>query len=357
MADEDDKDSKSEDPTEKKISDTLDKGNVPFSREVTNVASMLAITLVAIFYAPEFAFEIAKSLRSVFANSTDWSLGSGEEVMHLSSHLVIGISLLTLPIILPIMIAGLISSLVQNRPRLVVDRIHLKAERISLMKGLKRLFGWHTVKEFLKSIFKFTAAGIVAAIILTSQMEWIVSHLLIDSIKMPSSIHVLMVQAGLGIVLMIAVLGAVDFIWVRREWFDNIKMSHQEIKDERKQSEGDPMVKMRSQSMARDRARNKMISSVPDATLVIANPTHFSIALRYQPDIDNAPFVLAKGQDLIALKIRELAEENDIPIIEDKPLARSMYKVCVVDQEIPIEFYVPIARIVRILSEKETARS
>ena len=354
MSGDEDKDSKSEDPTEKKISDTLDKGNVPFSREVTNVASILAITMVAVFYAPDFTFEIAKILRSVFANSTDWSLETGEEVMHLSRHLTIAVSLLLLPIIIPIMIAGLVSSFAQNRPRVVGDRIQLKAERVSLLKGFKRLLGWHSIKEFLKSVFKFGAAGIVASTILFSQMEWIVSHLLIDAVQMPSAIHTLMIQAGIGIVFMIAILGAVDLVWVRREWFDNIKMSHQEIKDERKLSEGDPMIKMRSQSMARDRARNKMIATVPDATLVIANPTHFSIALRYNPDVDAAPHVLAKGQDLIALKIRELAEENDIPIIEDKPLARSMYKVCNVDQEIPVEFYVPIARIVRSLSEKES---
>ena len=142
-------------------------------------------------------------------------------------------------------------------------------------------------------------------------------------------------QVAFGLVLLISILGLVDFVWTRREWFNKLKMTHQEVKDERKQSEGDPIVKMRSQSLARDRARNKMISRVPEATLVIANPTHFSIALRYRPETDAAPFVLAKGQDLIALKIRALAEESDIPIIEDKPLARSMYKVCNIDQENP----------------------
>ena len=151
-------------------------------------------------------------------------------------------------------------------------------------------------------------------------------------------------------------LGIVDLIWVRREWYNDLKMTHQEVKDERKQSEGDPQVKMRVNSLARDRARRRMIDQVDQATLVVANPTHFAVAMRYNPATDNAPVVLAKGQDLIALKIRERAETNDIPVIEDKPLARSLYKAANIDKEIPAEFYVPIAKLIRILSEEEKKR-
>ncbi|MEM7069150.1 MAG: flagellar type III secretion system protein FlhB [Pseudomonadota bacterium] len=353
MADDQDRDSKTEDPTEKKISDALEKGNVPFSREVTYVVTTLAITLVAIFYGSTFVAQLTNVLQSVFARSTDWSLATGEDAMDVALFLVSAVSLCMLPIVAPLMLFGLVSSLAQNMPRLVLDRIQPKLERVSLAKGMTRLLGWHGLKEFAKSFFKFSSAGFISFFIAVYHVDWVLSHLLIDSMQIPVTVHKLFVQVCISLVLLITILGVVDLIWTRREWFDKLKMSHQDIKDERKQSEGDPMVKMRSQSMARDRARNKMISHVPDATLVIANPTHFSIALRYRPEVDHAPLVLAKGQDLIALKIREMAEESDIPIIEDKPLARSMYKVCTVDQEIPIEFYVPIARIVRILSEKE----
>lgn len=352
MAEDQDKDSKTEDPTEKKIADALEKGNVPVSREVTNVLSIFAITLVIIFYAPEFAYEVAKISKAVFANTRDWSLDTGEDVMFLASYVVAALSLFLLPVIIPILLFGIISAVIQNKPSIVFDRIMPKAERISLAKGLKRLLGIQGLREFLKSMFKFSAAAITTIAILLYQMEWVTSHLLVETVRMPFTIHELIIQACVGITLMMAILGAIDLYWARREWFTNLKMSHQEIKDERKQSEGDPMVKMRTQSLARDRARNKMLSNVPQATLVIANPTHFSIAMRYDPKIDHAPFVLAKGQDLIALKIREIAEENEIAIIEDKPLARSLYKSCSIDQEIPVEFYVPIARIVRILSEK-----
>ena len=353
MADDQDKDSKTEDPTEKKISEALEKGNTPFSREVTYVVSLATIALVTLIYAPSFTNDVAKVLRTVFANSHDWSLDSSETVYSLMFFLVGTIGLALLPIILPLVVFGLISSFAQNQPRMVLDRIQPKFERVSLAKGLKRLLGTHSLKEFAKSLFKFGSAGIITMFITMYHFDWVMAHILMDAQTIPSAVHVIFVQAIMGLILFVAVMGGVDFVWTRREWYENLRMTHQEVKEERKQAEGDQNIKMRTRSIARDRARNQMMKNVPQATMVLANPTHFSVALRYEPEIDGAPMVLAKGQDIIALKIREIAEENDIPIIEDKPLARSLYKACNVDQEIPLEFYVPIARIVRILSEKE----
>ena len=356
MTQDEDQLNKTEEPTEKKISDALEKGNVPFSREVTYVVSTLAIAIVSSFYGEEFVTKIALVLRSVFANPTDWPLSSGEDVMRLLFHLTTVVGLIMLPVLLTITFFGLISSFAQNVPRIVNERIHPKIERISLSKGLGRLFGRHGLQEFLKAIFKFVAAAIIAISVTFFHAEWVLSHLLLDGIFIPGTIHTLFATTAFGLVLLISFVGFADLVWVRREWYHKLRMSRQEIKDERKQSEGDPIVRMRSQSLARDRARNKMISNVPDATLVIANPTHYSVAMRFDPERDNAPLVLAKGKDLIALKIREIAEENEIPVIEDKPLARSMCEVCVVDQEIPVEFFIPIARIVRALNSNESSK-
>ena len=353
MADDQDKDSRTEDPTEKRLSDALEEGNVPFSREVTYVVSTFTIAIVALVYGQSFTFSVAGTLRSVFANNRDWSLEHGENVADLGTFLAQTVGIALLPILLPLLVFGLLSAFVQNQPRMVAKRIQPKWEKVSLQKGLKRLFGSHAVKEFGKSLFKFVAAGCISMFIAYYNYEWVLSHILMDSIYIAGTIHTIFVEAALGLVLFLLVLGAVDYILTHKEWFENLKMSQQDIKDERKQSEGDPMVKMRNRSIAKDRARKNMISNAAEATMVIANPTHFSIALRYDPQVDLAPFVLAKGQDIIALKIRAVAEENDIPIIEDKPLARSLYKACTVEKEIPFEFYVPIARIVRTISEKE----
>ena len=353
MSGEEDKDSKTEDPSEKKLNDAFEKGNVPFSREVVNVSSILAIMLVLYFQIPHFVKSQVVVLRSMFANIDEWPLDTSGDVVNLGQIIGSGLMLGLAPIILPLVIFGVIASLSQNQPRIVFTRIQPKFENVSLTKGVKKLFGRNGFQQFIKSLFKFSAAAIIGTIVCLSQMDWVMAHIMIDAIYIPKTIHILAIQVCIGLFLTMVILAAVDFVWVRQEWFDNQKMTHQEVKDEHKQAEGDPMVKMRNKSMAQDRARRRMISQVDEATLVIANPTHFAVALRYRPEIDKAPLVMAKGQDLIALKIRERAEENGIPVVEDKPLARSMYDIAQVDQEIPIEFYVPIAKIVRILSDKK----
>ncbi len=151
-------------------------------------------------------------------------------------------------------------------------------------------------------------------------------------------------------------IAGVDLVWSRFHWRQDLRMTKQEVKDELKQSEGDPIVKSRLRSLARDRARRRMMTAVPRATLVIANPTHYSIALKYVRDEDSAPIVLAKGQDLVALKIREIAEANNIPVFEDVALARSMYKQVSVDSVIPQQFYQAVAELIRVVYAKKAKR-
>jgi flagellar biosynthesis protein FlhB len=152
-----------------------------------------------------------------------------------------------------------------------------------------------------------------------------------------------------AIVFVMGLIAAIDIVWSRFHWKQDLRMSKQEVKDEFKQSEGDPIVKSRLRSLARDRARKRMMTAVPRATLIIANPTHFSIALKYVREEDAAPVVLAKGQDLVALRIREIAAANGIPVFEDVALARSMYKQVSVDSVIPAQFYQAVAELVRIV--------
>jgi flagellar biosynthetic protein FlhB len=158
------------------------------------------------------------------------------------------------------------------------------------------------------------------------------------------------------IVFVMGAIAAADFIWQRFHWKQDLRMTKQEVKDELKQSEGDPIVKSRIRSVARDRARRRMMAAVPRATLVIANPTHYAIALKYVREEDAAPLVLAKGQDLVALKIRELAEANGVPVFEDVALARSMYKQVSVDSVIPQQFYQAVAELVRIVYSNKVKR-
>lgn len=354
MSDED-KDSKSELPTEKKISDTLEKGDVPFSKEVTNAASMLGMIFICYLSVPWFVTSMSNNLSSVFANLNNWPMDTPENAAVLLDKVGKSTVYLLAPIILPMIAFGLVSAISQNKPRLVLNRISPKLSKISLLKGLKRMLGPQGFREFGKAIFKFTAAGVIAGVIALSKTDEVLSQILVDTINIPINIHSLFLNILVGMFFTMLILAAADFVWVRKDWVDEIKMSHQEIKDERKQSEGDPAIKLRSRSIAQDRSRRRMIKDVENATMVVTNPTHFAVAMRYDPAIDQAPFVLAKGQDLIALKIREVAEANDIPITEDPPLARALYKIAQIDQEVPPEFFVPLANIIRALSKSNSA--
>lgn len=351
MAEEKEKDSKTELPTETKISNALEKGNVAFSREITNAASLVAAIIVTYLFIPSMITELRGVLRSVFANINNWPLDDPVDAAKLQNLLGAKVLFSLAPVILPLVVIGLTSSLSQNMPRMVGNRIRPKLEKISPLKGLKRLLGPQGVREFGKALFKFSAAAIIASIVAFSQTEFVMSRIMVDTARIPAIIYDLFLQVLTGLALMMTILGIADYILVRREWYNGLKMTPQEVKDERKQTEGDPMIKLRTRSVAQDRARRRMISDVAGATLVIANPTHFAVAMRYDPKVDKVPLVLAKGQDRIALKIREIAEKNQIPITEDPPLARAMYKVVQVNMEIPLEFYLPIAKIIRALSK------
>jgi flagellar biosynthetic protein FlhB len=172
----------------------------------------------------------------------------------------------------------------------------------------------------------------------------------------PSQIPDLILTVSIRLISVVCiatiVIVAADLVWSRLRWQRSLRMSKQDLKDEHKQTEGDPLVKGRLRSLAQDRSRKRMLANVKQATVVIANPTHYAIALRYARDEQPAPLVLAKGKDLVALRIREIAEANGIAVVEDKPLARSLYDSVEVDQMIPAEFYSAVAQILFFLFSK-----
>lgn len=345
----DDDDNKTEDPSERKIQNALDEGNVPFSRETVMFASLVTILATLSF----FASDVASHLTAILAHPLD-HLGSiyfteGEDATEYLDQRLGGAALAVAPIVLSLMGVGLLASLGQNTPRILFKRIMPDPSRISPKKGWKRIFGLQGLVEFGKSLFKFIAISIVGALALQNIRTDISNSLLMHPGSMPTSVLSIVITITSSLVVAAAVLAAVDFSWSRFHWRRQLRMSHHEVKREHKESEGDPIVKARLRSVARQRGRQRMMAQVPLATLVLANPTHFAVALRYKPESDPAPIVLAKGQDLIALKIREVAEANGVPVVEDKALARSLYAAVEVDQLIPSEFYRAVAEIVVFL--------
>jgi flagellar biosynthesis protein FlhB len=348
-----DKESKTEDATEKKIRDTIEKGQLPFSREAPILASFLAILVFTLFFAQGSIADLGGFLTMFVERPDAWTLGTAHDVNALLRLVSIEIGKAVALIFLLLIVAGVLASILQNAPRFVVDRIQPKAERISLIKGWSRLFGKQGLVEFLKSVAKVVFASLCVTFAMQGADQRLLSGMITDPTAFGAVIRDLAVDLMIAMVGIMVVIGMADLVWSRFHWLEDLRMTKQEVKDEMKQAEGDPLVKMRIRSVARDRARQRMMGAVPKATLVIANPTHFAIALRYNRDEDAAPVVLAKGQDLVALKIREIAEANGVPVFEDVALARSMYKQVSVDTVIPPQFYQAVAELVRIIYSKK----
>ncbi|MDQ0317588.1 flagellar biosynthesis protein FlhB [Amorphus orientalis] len=346
MAEDQDKDSKTEEASEKKISDALEKGNTPFSKEAPIFASLLGILLVMSFLLAEKVPELAIKLSRLFGEAGDMMIGDGSDAVVLLIDISKLMALFILPIVALLAVFGLFASLSQNAPRIVGERIRPQWNRISPASGWKRVFGVQGMVEFLRALAKFGLVGVITVMLLRNEIVGVINAVTTDPTLLPSQILSLSTRLVAAVCAATILLVAADLLWSRFKWRKDLRMSRKEQKDEMKQMEGDPLVKARMRSLARDRARHRMLTNVPEATLIITNPTHYAIALRYRQDEGGAPLVVAKGADLVALKIREIATQHEIPIIEDKPLARSLYDAVEVDQWIPPEFYTAVARII-----------
>lgn len=349
MAEDTDKESKTEAATEKRVRDAIEKGDIPFSREAPVFASILGFLLALAFFARGQTAQLAQDLSLLLDDPRGFRLESGEDATMLLNQVALAAGRFLLPFLLLLSVCSLAASLLQNLPRLVGDRIAPKWSRVSPMAGLSRIFGLQGQVEFLKSVVKFLSVSVVALLLLRSERTRAVNAMFVDPSQLPELILTVAIRLVSAVAIAIIVIVAGDLVWSRLRWQRSLRMSRQDIKDEHKQSEGDPSVKARLRSLAQDRARNQMLANVNRATVVIANPTHFAVALRYEPTENPAPLVLAKGQDLIALRIRAIAEEHGIAVIEDKPLARSLYEAVQVDQTIPAEFYRAVAQILFFL--------
>jgi flagellar biosynthesis protein FlhB len=353
MSEAPDQESKTEEATEKKIRDSVEKGRIPVSREVSIFSSMLALLIILSFLTVDSVRDLTSTLARLLDDPSGIRIRNGADAVEFMVVMGGSSARLLLPMVIVLAIAGLAASFLQNAPRIVFERIKPDYSRISITQGWGRLFGGQGRIEFAKALFKFVAISIVVAIVLRAEEAVAVNSLFGDPTAVPELALTTAMRLVSTISIATIVLVALDLVWARFYWRRDLRMTRQEVKDEFKQSEGDPLVKSRLRSLARDRARKTMLAAVPRATLVIANPTHYAIALKYKHGEDAAPTVLAKGQDLIALKIRELAEQHDVPIVEDKMLARSMYDAAQVDRVIPAEFFRPVAEIIYFLHSRK----
>jgi flagellar biosynthesis protein FlhB len=357
MAEASDQESKTEQPTEKKIRDALEQGKIPVSREASIFASMTALMVIQSFLIGQGVQQLMPTLKSLLDDPDGFRLSTAADAQGLLAVVGVQAMRFMLPLVIVLMVFGLAASLLQNVPRLVLDRIQPDFSRISPAKGWSRLFGAQGLMEFAKAVFKLVSVSLVVGFMLRASEARAFEAMYTDPAALPEMILTIAMRIVAAICITTILLVALDLAWSRFHWRRELRMTKQELKDEHKQAEGDPMVKARLRSLARDRSRRRMIASASKASLVIANPTHYAVALRYQRDENPAPLVLAKGADAIALKIRAVAELNNIPVIENRALARALYEAVQVDQVIPSEFFRPVAEIIYFLQSRKSPRA
>ena len=357
MAEKPDRDSRTEEATEKKIRDAIERGNVPVSREVSIFAFTAGLLIIMAFFVKTGAAALVVILERLLDNANDWRLATGFDAVELCRLIAEQAGALLVPAFVILIVAGLGASFAQNPPRIVFERIRPDFSRVSPAEGWHRLFSMRGATEFLKSVVKFLAIALIIAAMLQADRLQFVDAMFVDPNVFPDVMMQMAMRFVSGITVATLVIVTVDLVWSRMNWCRELRMSRQEVKDEAKQIEGDPMVKARMRSLALDRRRRNMIAAVSRATMVVANPTHYAVALRYVRDEGGAPQVLAKGKDYLALRIRAAAEENNIPVIEDKALARSMYDSVEVDRTIPPEFYRAVAELIHMLQRRERRRA
>jgi flagellar biosynthetic protein FlhB len=344
MADENDATDKTEDPTQKRLDDAHDRGDVAKSQEINTWFVISGATLVLSTFSGSIGDGITMPLRNLIANS--WMIhADGPGLMALAQSLeYVLIAALGVPLLM-LALAAIAGNLVQHRLVWSGESLKPKLSKISPAAGAKRIFGKQAAANFAKGLFKVIALGAVMTAILWPERHRLESLMHFDPAMLLGATTGLTLHLLGAVVAMLAVVAIADYFFQYRQWFERQKMSLQEMKEEFKQSEGDPHVKGRIRQLRHARMKKRMMAAVPKASVIITNPTHYSVALSYERGMP-APICVAKGVDLIALKIREIAGEHNIPIVENVPLARALYANVEIDEEIPVEHYHAVAEII-----------
>ena len=344
MADENDASEKTEDPTQKRLDDAHDRGDVAKSQEINTWFVIAGATLVLSTFSGSIGGGILMPLRNLVANS--WMIhADGPGLLALAQSLEYALmAALGVPFLM-LALAAIAGNMVQHRLVWSAESLKPKFSKISPGAGAKRVFGKQAGANFAKGLFKVVALGAVMTAILWPERLRLESMVRFDPAAILGVTTNLTVHLLSAVVAMLAVVAIVDYLFQYRQWFERQKMSLQEMKQEFKQSEGDPHVKGRIRQLRHARMKKRMMAAVPKASVIITNPTHYAVALSYERGMA-APICVAKGVDTIALKIREIAGQHDIPIVENVPLARALYATVDIDEEIPVEHYHAVAEII-----------
>ncbi len=345
-----DKEDQTEEATEHKIRQSQEKGEFPISKDLIT-ALMLSASIVSLFLVfPLLGKTLVYKLRGILEQATTFSFNDNHQ-SELGWILFKEITPDFLGMLIIFIVAAVGGTYMQTKMTKKKEALKPKLSHISPKSGLKRLFSIKSLVELLKSLIKLTVISSVIFILLKEELKQIPE---ISAQPITTSLYLfalLCFKLFFTALIFQAFIGGADYMYQRYEYFKQLKMSKQEIKEEYKDTEGDPHIKSKRRQLQREKSQGRMMDSVPEATVIITNPTHYAIALKYTPSENKAPIMVAKGKDKIAKKIRELALANWIQIIENPPLARSLFKLPL-NKEIPPQFYQAVAKIIKYVFSK-----
>jgi flagellar biosynthetic protein FlhB len=320
MADPGEDSERSEDPTQKRLDEALERGDVVNSQEVNTWFVVAGATLILMGFSGTMAGSLATTLRGLLANSHAIRV-NGRGFLQVASELGLQvIAAVAVPLLL-LALAAVGGNLIQHRLVWSAHTLAPRLSKISPMAGLRRLFSKQALANFIKGLLKLALVGSIMVALLWPQRHRLESMVAVDPAGVLSITRSLSLDLLAAVVVVLALIAAADYLFQYRQWFERQKMSVRELKEEFKQTEGDPAIKGKIKQLRAARMKKRMMAAVPRASVVITNPTHFAVALQYERGM-NAPICVAKGIDAIALRIREIAAEHEVPIVENPPLAR-----------------------------------
>lgn len=335
---------KTEEPTGKKLEDAIKRGDVAKSQEISAWFVMLGGAMSVALMGTSSAGTIMGALK-VFLAAPDQIPMDRDHIRAVILHLgavVFGAMALPLGVLVVSAVAG---NLIQHPPVFSTERMKPSFSKLSPMEGLERMFGAKSLVNLVKSLIKFGVVGSVIFMLIWPERDRLALMMTWDVSLLLPTVKALALKMFGGVVAVMTIVAAVDYLFERFQWLKRQRMSVQEIKDEYKQMEGDPTVKAKLRQLRVERGRKRMMANVPKATVVVMNPTHYAVALKYEKGM-GAPVCVAKGLDAIALKIREIAEAAGVPVVENPPLARALHASVELDQEIKPEHYKAVAEVI-----------
>jgi len=331
--------------TPKRRRETRKKGQVALSKEVSSAFVLLSSLSIFYFAGPWMFSKIIFLMQETYRNIDTLDLSSS------SFHLLIidvmrQFILIISPLLCAIMVTGIISNVVQTGFLFSTEAISFKLSKINPINGLKRLYSLRSLVELVKSLTKITLVGGIAFFLIKSRYDNLLGLIQLDVLDIFTFIGSEASLIGFYTFGFLLVLAIFDYLFQRWHYEKDLKMTKQEVKEEMKHTEGDPKIKARIRSIQQEMSRNRMMAMVPDATVVITNPSHLAVALKYDTNNMLAPKVIAKGAGIIAKKIKDIAIENNIPVVEEKNIARVLYKTVDINSYIPIELYHAVAEVI-----------